>query len=77
MLMLIVLLLAFPANFAKKQTYQVSPVTYWFALASVLICFWLKRKNYFTADRFIYTLFNIEDFYRTGFMWWTIFTLIT
>ena len=49
----IVLLLAFHANFAKKQFNQVSPVTYWFTFAHVLIRFWLKRKNYFTADRLI------------------------
>ena len=65
----IVLLLAFHANFAKTQTYQVLPVTYWFAFAYVLIRFWLKRKNYFRADQLIYSLFHIEDFYRTGFMW--------
>ena len=44
MLMPIVLLLAIHANFAKKHTYQVSPVTYWFAFADVLIRFLLKQK---------------------------------
>ena len=58
------LLLAFHANFTKKQSYQVSPVTYWFAFAHVLIRFWLKRKYYFTSYQSIYRLFHIEDFYH-------------
>ena len=41
------LLLAFQTNFTKKQTYQVSLVTYWFGFPHVLIRFLLKRKNYF------------------------------
>ena len=29
-------------------------MTYWFAFAHVLIRFWVKFKNYFTADQLIY-----------------------
>ena len=65
----IVLLLAFHANFAKMQTYQVSPVTYCFGFAHVLIRFLLKCKHYFRLAQDIYSLFHTENFYRTGFMW--------
>ena len=60
----IVLLLAFHANFAKKQTYQVSLVTYWFAFAHILISFLLKRKHCFKAYQLIYSLFHIENVNR-------------
>ena len=67
--MLIVLLLAFHANFAKKQTYQVSPVTYCLGFAHVLISFLLKCKNYFRFAQDIYSLFHTENVYRTCFLW--------
>jgi len=49
----------FHANFMKKQTYLPT-------FANVLISFWLKHKNNFMANQLIYSLFHIENLYRTG-----------